>query len=163
MKPSIPEIGTVIRLQGDIATVMLKGGESCKGCGQAKIGLCKAGGTTMMLTVKNPIDAKIGDSVTVGIDKGIKTKGYFLAFIIPLLSLIFGALAGHIVGKHLSIPSLEVMAGFITLLLVSFFSFRRLKILDSSSSMAIKSVISDNRFSESIESDEMRRYSEYLV
>jgi hypothetical protein len=29
--------------------------------------------------------------------------------------------------------------------------------------MAIKSVISDNRFSESIESDEMRRYSEYLV
>ena len=51
MKPSIPEIGTVIRLQGDIATVMLKGGESCKGCGQAKIGLCKAGGTTMMLTV----------------------------------------------------------------------------------------------------------------
>ena len=57
MKPSIPEIGTVIKLQGDVATVMLKGGESCKGCGQAKIGLCKAGSTNMMLTVKNHIGA----------------------------------------------------------------------------------------------------------
>ncbi len=163
MKPSIPEIGTVIRLQGDTATVMLKGRESCKGCGQAKIGLCKAASTNMMLTVKNPVGAKVGDSVTVGIDKEIKTKGYFLAFIIPLLSLIFGALSGHVIGRQLSIPSLEVVSGFIALLFVSFFSFRRLKILDSSSSMAIKSVISDNRFSECIESDEMRRYSEYLV
>jgi sigma-E factor negative regulatory protein RseC len=160
MKPSIPEIGTVIRLQGDSAVVMLRGGESCKGCGQAKIGLCKAASTNMMLNVKNHIGANIGDSVIIGVDKETKAKGYFLAFIIPLLSLIFGALAGHIVGKHLSMPSLEVMAGFVTLLLVSFFSFRRLKILDSSSSMSIKSVVSDNRFSESIESDEVRRYSE---
>jgi sigma-E factor negative regulatory protein RseC len=155
MKPSIPEIGTVIRLQGDIATVMLKGGESCKGCGQAKIGLCKAGGTNMVLIAKNHIGAKIGDSVTVGIDKGTKTKGYFLAFIIPLLSLILGTLAGYVIGEHLSIPSLDVMAGFITLSFVSFFSFRRLKILDSSSSMVIKSVISNNRLSECIESDEV--------
>lgn len=163
MKPSIPEIGTVIRLQGDIATVMLRGGESCKGCGQAKIGLCNAASTNMMLTVKNLVGAKVGDTVTIGIDKEIKAKGYSLAFIIPLFSLIFGALAGHIVGKHLSMPSLEVVSGFIALLLVSFFSFRRLKILDSSSSMAIKSVISDNRFNESVESDEVRRYSGYLV
>lgn len=163
MKPSIPETGTVIKLQGDIATVMLKGGESCKGCGQAKIGLCKATSTNMILTVKNHIGAKIGDSVTIGVDKGTKAKGYSLAFIIPLFSLIFGTLLGHIIGKHLSMPSLEVMAGFITLLLASIISLKRLKILDLSSSMEIKSVVSDNRFSESIESDEVRRYSEYLV
>ncbi len=163
MKPSIPETGTVIRLQGEMATVILKGGKSCKGCGQAKIGLCRAGETNMVITAKNPIAAKVGDSVIVELDRPTMTKGYFLAFIIPVLSLIFGTLAGHIVGKYLSIPSLEVMVGFMTFFLVSFFSFRRLKILDSSSSIVIKSVISDSRFSESIESDEMRRYAEYLV
>ena len=162
MKPSIPEIGTVIKLQGDAAVVMLKGGEACKGCGQAKIGLCKAGGTTMMLNAKNFIGAKVGDTVTVGLDKGIKAKGYFLSFIIPLSSLILGTIIGHIIGEYLSIPQMEVIAGFGFLLLVSFYSFKRLKVLNDSSSMVIKSVISDNRFSECIESDEMRRYSEYL-
>ncbi|MCL4456924.1 MAG: SoxR reducing system RseC family protein [Nitrospirae bacterium] len=160
MKPSIPEIGTVIKLQGDVATVMLKGGESCKGCGQAKIGLCKAGSTNMMLTVKNHLGAKVGDSVTVGVDRGTKAKGYFLAFIIPLFSLIFGALLGHVLGKYFSMPSLEVAAGFATFFLISFFSLRRLKILDSSSSMAIKSVVSGSIFSEYIEADEFRGYSD---
>lgn len=163
MKPSIPEIGTVIRLQGDSAVVMLKGGESCKGCGQAEIGLCKAGGTTMVLTAKNQIGAKVGDSVTVGVDAATKTKGYFLAFIIPLASLVLGTLLGHIIGEYFLISSFEVLSGFITFILVSFFSFKRLKILDSSSSMVIKSVASDNKFSECRESDEARRYSEYLV
>lgn len=161
MKPSIPEIGTVIRLQGDIATVMLKGGESCKGCGQAKIGLCKAGGTTMMLDAKNFIGAKAGDTVTIGLDKGIKAKGYFLSFIMPLASLILGTIIGHIIGEYLSIPQMEVIAGFGIFLLVSFYSFKRLKVLNDSHFMVIKSVVSDNRFNESVESDEMRRYSEY--
>ncbi|BCB95279.1 hypothetical protein JZK55_02010 [Dissulfurispira thermophila] len=159
MKPSIPEIGTVIKIHEDTATVMLKGGESCKGCGQAKMGLCNAASTNMMLTVKNYIGANIGDKVVIGIDKKTKTKGYFLAFVIPLFSLIFGSLIGHFLGKYLAIPSLEVSVGFTILILASFFSLKKLKALDSSSSMAIKSVISDNKFSECIESDEMRRYS----
>ncbi|MCL5062478.1 MAG: SoxR reducing system RseC family protein [Nitrospirae bacterium] len=105
----------------------------------------------------------MGDIVTVGLDKGVKAKGYFLSFIMPLASLILGTIIGHIIGEYLSMPSLEVMTGFIALFLVSFFSFKRLKILDSSSSMVIKSVVSNNRFNESIEPDEMRRYFEYLV
>lgn len=162
MKPSIPEIGTVIKLQGDTAVVMLKGGEPCKGCGQAKIGLCKAGRTTMMLTAKNFIGAKVGDAVTVDLDKGVKAKGYLFSFIIPLISLIFGALIGYVLGQYFSMPSLEVIAGFSIFLLASLYSLKRLKVLDDSYSMVVKSVVSDNRFNESIESDETRRYSDSL-
>lgn len=158
MKPSIPETGTVIRLQGDTAVVMLKGGESCKGCGQAKIGLCKSGGMSMMVSVKNFIGAKVGDTVTVGLDKSVKAKGYLLSFIIPLISLIFGALIGHILGQYFSMPSLEVIAGFAIFFLASFYSLKRLKVLNDSYSMVIRSVVSDNRFNESVESDEIRRY-----
>lgn len=160
MKPSIPEVGIVTRLKEDVATIMLKGGESCKGCGQAKIGLCKAAGTNMIISVKNPIGARVGDIVTIGIDKRTKSKGYFLAFIFPLLSLIIGAFVGHIISIYFLIPSFDVIAGFISLLLTSFFSYRKLKILDLSSSMVITSIISENNFSEYIEPEEIKKYSE---
>jgi positive regulator of sigma E activity len=159
MKPSIPEIGTVINLKGDTATVMLKGGESCKGCGQAEIGLCKIANTNMILTVKNPIDAKIGDNVTIDIDRATKTKGYLLAFITPLSSLILGAIIGNVAGKYLEIPSFDVIIGFMAFFIASFFSFRKLKSLDSSSSMVIKSVISESKFSECKMTEEAYRYS----
>lgn len=163
MKPSIPEVGIVIKLQEDVATVMLKGRESCKGCGQAKIGNCKTINNDIILKVKNSMGARVGDIVTIGVDKATIMKGYFLAFIIPLLALIIGALIGDIVGKYFLIPSLDVILGFIAFLFISFLSLRKLKLLDSSSSMIIKSVISDQIFTECIESDEIKRYSEYMI
>jgi positive regulator of sigma E activity len=158
MKPSAPETGTIIRLEGDSAVVMLKGGESCKGCGQAKIGLCKAGGMTMMLTAKNFIGAKVGDIVTIGIDEGVRKRGYLLSFIIPLLALVAGAAAGHVIGGRLSIPALEVITGFITLFLASFYSFKRLRTLDKTSAMTIKAVVTDGAFNDRVKSDEELRY-----
>jgi sigma-E factor negative regulatory protein RseC len=140
MKPSIPEIGKVIRIEDDSAIVMFIG-DSCKGCGQAEIGLCKVGGTPMFFKVKNPIDAKVGDSVKVGIDNNTKIKGYFLAFIIPLISLVMGALFGYVLGQYLFIQSLEIISAFVALILTSLVSFKRLKRLDSTSSISIKSIM----------------------
>lgn len=141
MKPSIPEIGTVIRLQEDSAIILLKGGESCKGCGQAKIGLCRAGGTSMVLTAKNQIGAKIGDIVTIGLDRSVKVRGYLLAFVIPIISLILGSLIGYIVGGYFEAPFLDFSVGFSALIISYYFSLKMLKRLDSSSIITVKSVI----------------------
>ena len=143
MKPSLPEIGTILKLQGDSAIVIMKSGEACKGCGQAKIGLCKSSGYTLFVTAKNYIGAKVGDRVTVGLNRGIRIRGYLLAFIIPLVSLISGALIGDVVGRHFSISSLDVVVSFSFLIVTSFFSFKKLKHLDLSSSLTITSIKGD--------------------
>lgn len=50
MKPTVPETGIIIRLEGDKAVIRLKGGKSYKGCGMGKVGLCRSGDTSMLLT-----------------------------------------------------------------------------------------------------------------
>lgn len=151
MKPSVPEIGKVISLDGDNATISLQGGETCRGCGAGRLGLCKPSGGISMLTAKNTIGAGIGDEVRVGLDEAVHKQGYFLAFIIPLSSLIFGALIGYITGRYLYIPSLEVVTGFAAFILTSLYSFKRLRKLDNSSTMEIKEIVSRNRLAAPVE------------
>jgi hypothetical protein len=40
MKPTVPETGTIIRIEGENAVILMKGGKSCRGRGMAEIGLC---------------------------------------------------------------------------------------------------------------------------
>jgi len=88
MKPTVPETGTIIRIEGENAVIMMKGGKSCKGCGMARIGLCRAGDTSLPLTAKNIVNAGVGDTVEVALDRGTKVKGYFMAYLIPVFSLL---------------------------------------------------------------------------
>lgn len=154
MKPSIPETGTVIRLEDDNAIIVLNGGQACKGCGAAKIGLCRAGGNANTLKAKNHKGAHVGDTVTIGIDETVKWKGYALSFIIPIASLIAGTILWHIIGWYLSLPSIEIPGGMTTMFVVSAFSFRKLHILDSTSSMAIKRIVTDYGFCDNVKSYE---------
>jgi hypothetical protein len=39
MKPIVPEAGTIIRIEGENAVILMKGGKSCRGLGMAEIGL----------------------------------------------------------------------------------------------------------------------------
>jgi len=34
MKPTVPETGAIVRIEGENAVIMMKGGKSCKGCGK---------------------------------------------------------------------------------------------------------------------------------
>ena len=148
----------VIRLDGGNAVIMMKGEKSCKGCGAAEIGLCRAGNTSMFLTAGNAVGAEVGDTVQVDLDRQIKKKGFSLAYAFPLLSLIAGAFAGHAMGNYLLVPSLDVIVGFISLMLVSLVSFRRLKRLDKSHRLIIKKIISDGMFSADVKTVEEARY-----
>lgn len=144
MKPTVSENGTVIRLNGDSAVIMLEGGKACKGCGAAKMGLCKPNGGLSMISAKNLAGAGIGDIVKIGIDSKVKVKGYLLSFIIPLFSLIGGSLAGYFIGQKILLPGFDVITGFTSLILASFYSFKRLKALDRSSSLAVTGIIANS-------------------
>ncbi len=146
MKPTVPETGSVIKLDRDMAVVLFRSGESCKGCGAAAIGLCKASGLTATLTVRNTKHALIGDTVTVALDKSIQRKGFLLAYGIPIVFFIAGSLLGYILSRHYAIPSLEVITGFASLLLSGAWSLRRLKRLDGASLMTIKEIVSDHAY-----------------
>lgn len=147
MKPSIPEIGTILRMEGDTAVILLQGGEHCEGCGAGKLGLCKPSGNAGLLRAKNTIKASVGDKVKVGLAVDIQTSGYLLAFVVPVISLVAGTLAGHLAGQHFSIPYLEVITGFAALALTLCYTLRRLKRLDSSYTLTVNEVLSDDKLS----------------
>ncbi|MHB8844028.1 MAG: SoxR reducing system RseC family protein [Nitrospirota bacterium] len=142
MKPSIPDTGTVIRLEGDHAVIRMKHEGSCAKCGAAAIGLCK-GGLMQELTVKNSQQARIGDTVKIGLVRGIQYRGFFLAYVIPAAGLLLGITGGHVAGAHAGFPALDILAGFFTMIAAAFFSLRRLKRLDAVNSIEIMQVISD--------------------
>ncbi|MCX7793670.1 MAG: SoxR reducing system RseC family protein [Thermodesulfovibrionales bacterium] len=142
MKPSVPERGLVVAVERDMAKVMLVSGEACRGCNQARIGLCRAADLSIIVAVKNTLGARIGETVTIGIDEGIRIRGYLFAFIIPLLSLFLGTIIGVFYNNIFPIKSLDVISGFLGLFAGSLFSLRSLKRLDSKSYLVIRSILS---------------------
>lgn len=145
MKPSIPEIGTIIRMEGDTAIILLQGGEHCEGCGAGKLGLCKPSGNAGLLKARNNLNASVGDKVKVALAVDVQTSGYLLAFVIPVISLVAGTLAGHLAGQQFSIPYLEVITGFAALAITLFFTLRKLKRLDSSYTLTVSEILQDNK------------------
>lgn len=142
MKPTIPEIGTVIRLEGGRAVISMKHEGSCRKCGAAAIGLCK-GGLMQELTVRNSKQARVGDTVKIGLEQGIQYRGFFLAYVIPAAALIMGMAGGHFLGAYTGHPALDIIAGFTSLIVISLYSVRRLKRLDAASSIEIVQILSD--------------------
>ncbi|MBF0329990.1 MAG: SoxR reducing system RseC family protein [Nitrospirae bacterium] len=144
MKPSIPETGTVVRLEGLTAVVMLNGGHACKGCGAGKMGLCNPGGNARFLKAENRVAAQQGDIVRVGLDNRIRRKGYFLSFVIPIIALFAGALAGSILSERIEVKNLDVIFGFAAMITASLISYSKLRALDTSSSMIVLEVLPEH-------------------
>jgi hypothetical protein len=109
---------------------MMKGGKSCKGCGVVSIGLFRAGDNSMSLTAKNIVNAQVGDTDEVALDRGTKVKGHRMPYIL-LGALLSVTLRDQLLGKHYSMQHLVVTVGFLFLLFASLFSFRKLKELDA--------------------------------
>jgi len=64
-------------------------------------------------------------------------------------------------GEHLSMPYLDAVGGFLTLLVAAFFSFRQLRKLNESHMMVVKRIITDYVFSGEVKSEEERWYPKY--
>jgi positive regulator of sigma E activity len=158
MKPTIPENGRVIKVEGDTAVVMLQGGESCRGCGAGKIGLCRPSGNGSTLTAMNAAHASTGDMVSIGLARKTQAKAFLFAFVIPLLCFVAGVLIGYGLGKTFSLPFFDAALGFAFLLAGSWYSFRKLRALDRTPHMIVKHILSDCVFTPEMKTEEEKRF-----
>lgn len=91
--------GTVIALDGDFAVVRV---EESNGCGRChEQGGCGGHNTGRMFCatprnfrVLNQTDARVGDSVAIVVEAGVVRGSAALAYGLPLLLLLAGAMAG---------------------------------------------------------------------
>ena len=140
MKPTIPDTGMVIRLEGEYAEIRMKHEGSCYKCGAAAIGLCR-GGMMQMVIAKNTARARVGDNVKIALVPGVQYQSYFLGFVVPAAALFLGVVAGRSLGDLAGIAALDVITGFSSMFVASFISLRRLKRLASVASIEVAKVL----------------------
>lgn len=92
-----------------------KGG--CGGTHLTKI-FCSNDKNTMK--IENSLNAKIGDYVIIGFAKNTLQNSVTLAYGLPLLALIFGALIGNIFGENFAI-TLGFLSMFVAFILLKIF------------------------------------------
>jgi len=121
------EVGTVREVMGEKALVVTDRQSMCGQC-VAK-GFCHmlGGGKEMMAEALNPIGAKPGDTVRIGIPSGTVAKASFVVYMIPAIGLTGGALAGYFIGKSSGMDyNLTTLIGCLTGLAISMIAVRLL-------------------------------------
>jgi sigma-E factor negative regulatory protein RseC len=99
----IEEVGTVVELKSKlVAVVMCTKSSLCENC--ATNGNCALGddGNTRLIEVQNPVSAEVGEHVRIATTMKSFLQSSFLLYIVPLIALVAGAIAGKLVGENLS-------------------------------------------------------------
>jgi positive regulator of sigma E activity len=109
MQSSDIETGTVLKTEGTMALVITNRSKSCRECGKAQAGICGKSGSGMVLKADNALGAERGDTVELGLEKAAHVKGYFLAFVLPVLVLFLAAYAGHILSQLTDVKYLDAI------------------------------------------------------
>lgn len=97
----IEETGTVIALDGSHAWVETERRSTCgscsaKGCGTGVLSKV-IGARAQRVRVENRVGARIGDTVVLGLREDALVRGSLAVYIVPLLAMFAGALAGELV------------------------------------------------------------------
>jgi positive regulator of sigma E activity len=143
MKESTVETGTVLKTDGDWATVITNKSKSCNECGKAQAGICGKSGAGMVMKVRNPVSAKIRDTVLLELDIKTHIRAYFLAFILPVTILFVSTYAGYTVSQFSGMEGLDVIAGLTGLIVSIFDSMKKIRRLDRTTQLQIKKVFHD--------------------
>ncbi|BCA79684.1 SoxR reducing system RseC family protein [Desulfuromonas sp. AOP6] len=96
------EVGTVVEIKGKaVALVLCQKGSFCKHC--ASNGLCQVGNDnkSMLVEAHNHLGAKVGDRVRLVTSTKTFLQSSFMLYIVPLIALVIGAVAGLAVGEWL--------------------------------------------------------------
>jgi sigma-E factor negative regulatory protein RseC len=108
----IEETAVVIECEGDHAWVEAQRKSACgqcqvnKGCGTSVLARVLGKKTTRM-RVMNPIQAREGDMVVIGLHEAAMLTGSLAVYLLPLLSLLLFAITGKIVAEQLMIEYVE--------------------------------------------------------
>lgn len=111
----IEEIGRVVRTTGEAAWVQTARRSSCgscsarSGCGTGVLaGLF--GARLHEVEVLNPIGARPGEEVIVGISESLLVRGSVMLYLLPLLALVAGALLAEGLAPQLGLAGSELPA-----------------------------------------------------
>lgn len=101
----IEETGLVVEAKGENAWVETSRKTSCgsceaKGCGTGALSKV-LGRKSQRVQVKNPIDAKPGEQVVLGISESALIKGSLAVYLVPLLALLAGGLFGELMATQM--------------------------------------------------------------
>jgi sigma-E factor negative regulatory protein RseC len=124
----IEEVGTIVERKSQaVAVVLCKKSSLCEHCASA--GLCHMGedNRSMLVEAFNPLGAEVGDRVRLVTSTRRFLQSSFILYIVPLISLIIGAVAGDLIGRHANVGMdsnlLAALMGTSSLV-VSFFIIR---------------------------------------
>ena len=98
----IEEVGTVVELKSKmIAVVMCTKSSLCENC--ATNGNCALGDddNTRLIEVHNLLGAEVGEQVRIATTTKSFLQSSFLLYIVPLIALVIGAIAGLLVGEKI--------------------------------------------------------------
>lgn len=96
------EIGTVIELQGrSIARVLCRKSSFCEHCASMESCQISSDNTSKIVEAHNLIGANVGDRVKLNISSKTFLQSSFIVYIIPLLALLGGAIAGNQIGTQM--------------------------------------------------------------
>ncbi len=106
------EVGKVIETRNGMARVLVKRSSACGHC-PSRSCCAVLGGDLKSVDVSNPIGAKRGQQVRIGISSKAVLKASFILYIVPILALIFGAMLGkYLAPQHNEIWAVFVGVGF---------------------------------------------------
>jgi len=98
----VEEYGTVVELKGKMTAVVLcEKSTMCNHCASMEACRLGADNTTRLVEVNNPIGAAVGDKVRIQVSSRTFLQSSFLLYIVPLIALFIGAVAGQLVGSAL--------------------------------------------------------------
>jgi len=98
----IEEVGTVVELKSKmVAVVMCIKSSLCENC--ATNGNCALGDDdkTRLIEVHNLLGAEVGEQVRIATTTKSFLQSSFLLYIVPLIALVIGAIAGLLVGEKI--------------------------------------------------------------
>ncbi len=99
----------MVDTDGDYAWVETSRRTSCgsceaKGCGTGALSQV-LGRKSQRMRVKNPINARAGEQVVLGISESALVRGSLAVYLVPLLALLGGGLFGELMAAQLAISS----------------------------------------------------------
>lgn len=110
----IEERGEVTAVNPPYAMVVTQRRSSCgscstKGCGTGALSELFAVRSQDM-KVLNPIDARVGDQVVLGLEESAFLRGSLAVYIVPILLMIAGGVLGEMMAPALSIQTSEYVS-----------------------------------------------------
>lgn len=86
------EIGKVINIENNQATILINRSTACGECGKCQVGRDKL---EMVMTADNNVGAKVGDEVEISLENINFMTAMLIAYGFPLIALIAGILGGY--------------------------------------------------------------------